>query len=209
VDLDQDGIVDSLTLIAFPDSEMPPVFEALTLHLSATSLDTILRGYWDAPSEAHFQGGENLIASNDVFVARGPGDMTLIFLFGQGGIMPAQDLDIYAVSARGIRKYYHAEFTFTSALVRDHGHAVGFSGVVGWGEGLILPHGDTLEGGSYVPSIVLRLGDSVTIDSAASQAATRKALGGFAGYEPSADIAVQMKDGSKFVISSKDHRRLP
>lgn len=211
VDLDRDGVVDTMTLFEFPDSEMPPVFGALALHLSATSLDTILRGNWDPPDSAQFHGGPNLIATHDLFVARGPGDQTLLFLFGQAGIDPWQGLEIYAVSRRGVRRYYApGPFLFDGPPTRKHGRIVGFSGLAGgWPEGMIMANGDTLGGGSYVPTLVLRLGESIVIDSTATQAATRKALGGFAGYEPSADVAVQMKDGSRFVISAKDSHRLP
>lgn len=210
IDLDGDGVVDTLTLVAFPDSEMPPAFQALQMHLSATGRDTILRGYWDGPGDAHFEGGPNLVASQAIFVARGSGGRTFIFLFGQDGIMPAQGLEVYAVSRSGVRKYYESHgFTFVAPLERIQGEVVGFRGVLEWAEGIISPHGDTLGGGSYSPTVAFRMADTITIDSVASQSLTRSALGGFAGYSPSADIAIRMRDGSRFVISSEDHRRLP
>ena len=209
LDMDEDGVKDDL-LVWFSDSLDPGIIGKIELRLSKLGtvvLEDINR--WDqVPND--FKGTHNLVKSKLIYLANFPQAGQLLFLFGPSVGCCGPDLTIYRLGASGAQKYFHAtQFVFYRSP-NPGVSQVATMALAGVSEGMGPPTAEFVSATTYDPIVVYRLGERVQIDSAASEAITRKALGGFAGMESRSDVrAVVRRDSTRALWDDRAGRIIP
>jgi hypothetical protein len=209
IDMDGDGVRDDL-IVWFSDSLDPGVIGSVELRLSRAGTK-ILRDVdrWDPPP-ADFKGTHNLVTSRLVYVADFPKAGRLLFLFGANASCCLQSLTIYQLGAAGPQQYFHADQFFFYESPNPGSSSLATMASKGVSEGMSPPTPDFVDAATYDPIIVYRLGERIRIDTAATIAANRKALGGFAGMKSRTDIrAVVHRDSSRALWDVRAGRIIP
>lgn len=209
LDLDGDGIPDSLIITAAGDSDDPGIYAQLEVVLARGGRHAI-RERWDPPDES-FRGIGNLVRSHAVFVGRFARAGTLIFLAGPQYGCCNQSLEVYRVTPEGLARYYEEqEWGFSEPLRSSPdkvGHIAGFRGLSEIaGSGYV----GAVRSATYKPYVVVMLEETARVDTVASARLTRQHDGGFAGLESPKDVwVVTLRDGSHLVWDNAHKRVLP
>lgn len=207
LDLDDDGVADELVLHKMSQPDGPGVYDSLETTLSRGGSHAVA-GSWDPPAEPPFDVRDNRVSSTSLFVGRFPRAGTLVFLFGEDVSCCLQDLTVYRITARGLEPYLaRHEFNFATRLTQG---ATAIAGTDGLSEMVGTSAPDAASAISYDPILVTALDATPRIDTAASAARTRAALGGFAGLAPRENVrVVTRRDSTRYVWDETRKRRLP
>lgn len=207
LDVDGDQSTDELVLQRMAEPDGPGAYDSLKI-VRSTGERYAVAGRWDPPAAVAFRMSENLVPSATFFVGRFPRAGTLIFLFGEDVSCCAQSLSVYRIGARGLESYFaRPDFSLTAPIAAG---ARSIEGVDGLREVVGSSAPDAAYATSYHPIVVVALGEQALVDTAASVARTRAALGGFAGLSVRDDIqVVTRRDSTRYVWDSANRRPLP
>jgi hypothetical protein len=211
LDLDGDGIADTLTLHRIAHPVDPGVYDTLSVHLSLGGRHSI-GGSWDALRSDEMQRFKgNLVKSRAVYVARFAHAGTLIFLFGEDVGCCLQSLDVYRASTKGLERYLNVEeFSLMDDLRPDPREITLLSTVEWMREAVGSTAPGYKEATTYGPVFVIQLDVRARIDTLASAAATRAAYGGFAGLSPQENIRMIVgRGGSRYLWDEKGKHPVP
>ena len=209
IDMDDDGVADDLVVWSAAAGD-PGVADRIELRLSHAGTRVLQdSNRWDPPPD-DFKGTHNLVHSRLLYVAAFPKAGRLLFLFGANVACCLQNLTIYKLSASGPQKYFHAENSWYYSSPNPGSSGAGTMALKSISEGMAPPTPEFVRASTYDPIIVYRLGEHIEIDSTASEALNRKALGGFAGLKSRSDVrAVVRRDSTRALWDDRAGRIIP
>jgi len=207
LDLDGDGVPDDITVTRL-DTSSASKTGRIDLRMSKAGAHTLQDTVATAPDE--FNGNGNLVKSRLVYVADFDRAGRLMMLFGALEGCCQQSLTIYRLGPTGPEPYFHAaEFFVDRSPIPQPGKVATIAGRR-LSTAAASPSSEYISSVTYAPVVAYRLEETPRIDSTATKALTREELGGFAGFEPRADIAaLRKRDGSKVLWNLREHRAMP
>ncbi len=210
LDLDGDAKPDTIILQHSSVLDEPGKFRHLTVKF-ANGKVAEESGSWDDARKDEFPWSGNLLPTQSIYVAKFSGAGTLLFLFGDDVSCCLQSLDIFQVRGSNLVPYYsRKEFTFTKELRPQPDEVTLLTGFPSLTEHTDSSAPDASDASSYLPTVIVRLGERAEVDVEASAEATRQRLGGFSGTDYREDIlSITTTTGEHYLWNEKEKKRLP